>query len=167
MTNNTTPDDIVCYLLLRTDLESMGRGKAYAHAMHAGNQLTHELLVKPLQTGEYVDPNVIAWHEQGGGFGTTLSVGGHDQITLARLEGIKRFADLCGYPAGIVRDNTYPYRVSHEMLELINPSYHTKDPVRSGPEWTCFRSEVTAGWILGSKSALEPLLARYSLTPND
>ena len=45
-------DPLVAYLLVRTDLPSLGRGKAYAHAMHAGNHLTHDLWVTPLLNEE-------------------------------------------------------------------------------------------------------------------
>ena len=170
MTSNTTRDSedpTVCYLLMRTDLPSLGRGKSQAHAMHAGNQLTYHLCVKPLMTGAEVDARVTAWHEQGDGFGTTLSIGGADEIDLERLRSLIDAATKCGHLSGLIIDDSYPYQVDDEIHSLIDPSRHTLLPKRGHDGWTCFRRETTGGWVLGRKSELDVLTGRFGLTPND
>lgn len=159
--------DLVAYLLLRTDLPSLGRGKAHAHAMHAGNQLTHDFWVKPLLANETPDARVIAWHEQGEGFGTTLAVGGDGQVTILRLRQLIEAAKACGHLAGLVTDKTYPYHVDDEILGIIEEEYHSLPPQRITGGWRCFRREVTAGWVLGRKPEMEILLSQFGLVPND
>lgn len=165
--NEETKDPIVCYLMMRTDLPSLGRGKAQAHAMHAGNQLTHQLCVAPLRDGDKIDPRVDDWHDKGGGFGTTLSVGGDGEIDLQTLRAVTQAAHDCGHLSGIVVDKTYPYHVDNEIHELLDPSIHTLPPRRGRAGWTCFRQEATAGWVLGRKSDLAVIMGRFGLTPND
>ena len=167
MTPQITENPIVCYLLLRTDLPSLGRGKAYAHAMHAGNQLTHELCVVPLMENEKIDARVQEWHDQGEGFGMTLAVGGNETVNLEVMETLTDAAKKCGYLAGIVLDKSYPYQVDSEMLPLIEAKWHTLPPRQNRSGWTCFRAEHTAAWVLGPKKDLEVLMARFGLTPND
>ena len=164
--NDQNADPIVCYLLLRTDLESLGRGKAQAHAMHAGNHLTHVLCVKPLLAGGDIDPRVEEWCEEDG-FGTTLSVGGADIVDIEVLEGVVCAAEKCGHMAGLVIDGSYPFQVSDEIHDLLDPRLQTLPARRSRDGWTCFRRETTAGWVLGRKSELGVLMARFGLTPND
>ena len=160
-------DPLVAYLLVRTDLPSLGRGKAYAHAMHAGNQLTHDLWVTPLLNEEEVDQRVIAWHEQGRGFGTTLAVGDEGQVTKQKLKQLTNAAKACGHLADIVIDDSYPYHLDDETLGLIDPKHHSLPPQKTLNGWRCYRQEITAGWVLGHKSELTILLSQFGLVPND
>lgn len=159
--------DVVCYLLLRTDIPSLGRGKAHAHAMHAGNHLTSELIVRPMMEKRAIDPRASAWHAQGEGFGTTLAVGGEGQVTLAVLESLLEAALLCGHLAGRVVDTSYPYQVDDEIMSLLDPASHALPPRRGRGTWTCFRRETTAAWVLGSKEEMTILLSQFGLVPND
>lgn len=160
-------DPLVAYLLVRTDLPSLGRGKAYAHAMHAGNHLTHDLWVTPLLNDEDVDPRVVAWHEQGRGFGTTLAVGDEGQVTELKLKQLVDAAKSCGHLAGIVVDDSYPYHLDDETLGLIDPKHHSLAPQKTLNGWRCYRQEITAGWVLGHKTELSILLSQFGLVPND
>ena len=160
-------DPTVCYLMMRTDLPSLGRGKAQAHAMHAGNQLTYQLCVAPLRNGSEIDPHVDNWHEEGTGFGTTLSIGGDGVIDLQTLHAVTQAVRDCGHLSGIVVDQTYPYQVDDEIHRLLDPSIHTLPPRRGRTGWTCFRQETTAGWVLGRKAELAVIMGRFGLTPND
>lgn len=165
--NEAPQDPIVCYLMMRTDLPSLGRGKAQAHAMHAGNHLTHHLCVAPLREGKDIDRRAEEWHEEGSGFGTTLSVGGDGLIDRTTLYAVTEAARNCGHLSGIVTDQTYPYQVDDEIHGLLDPSIHTLPPRRGRAGWTCFRQETTAGWVLGRKSELAVIMGRFGLTPND
>lgn len=160
-------DNLYAYLLLRTDLPSLGRGKSSAHAFHAGNHLTHELWVKPLLRGGSPDPRVKPWHDQGGGFGTAISLGGPGQITGDVLDGVTQAARTLGFLSGVVVDTSYPYIVDNEIKPLIEERHHTRPPKRIRDGWLCCRTETTAGWLLGDKEGLALLLARFDLAPND
>lgn len=157
---------IYAYLLMRTDMSSLGLGKSRAQAMHAGNQLTYALYAKPLENGNTVDPMVKDWHQQGAGFGTAIAIGARNQITLEVLEETIDAAQKLGFMAGLVVDEEYPYNASDEMLRRINPDLHTREPVPYKSGWRCFCRETTSGWILGDKKKLEVLLARFDLTPH-
>lgn len=162
-----TPEIILVYLMVRTDLPSLGVGKGFAHAMHAGNHLTWQLAVKPLLEGGKIPADVSEWHAQGGGFGTTLSIGGSDQMDKGRMHQVINTMKTMGHPCGIVLDTSYPYHVDNEIVKLIDPKAHALPPQQSGAGWCCFREEETAAWVLGRKSELEVILRQFSLTPND
>ena len=157
---------IYAYLLMRTDMSSLGLGKSRAQAMHAGNQLTYELYAKPLEDRKKVDQMVREWHQQGAGFGTAIAIGARNQVTLEVLEETIDAAQKLGFMAGLVVDEEYPYNASDEMLRRINPDLHTREPVPYKSGWRCFCRETTSGWILGDKKKLEVLLARFDLTPH-
>lgn len=156
-----------CYLLVRNDLPSLGRGKALAHAHHAGSHLTWTLAVQPLLDGKDVPEDVLEWHRSGGGFGVCLAVGGSDQITLATLNAVIAAAEKLGHRSGLVVDTSYPHLVDEEVFGLMDTSRFTMEPKRMRGGWMTFRQETTAGWILGDKDALEVLLRRFDLVPND
>jgi hypothetical protein len=160
---------LYAYCLARTDLPSLGKGKALAHAMHAGNHLTWTLAVEPAMSGERIPYDVLAWHRQGGGFGTTSAIGGDRELPLSVLEAVVKAAKDLGHEAGIVVDETYPYLVDDEIKNLLDrvPDLHTAEPVKVSGGWICCRRESTVGWILGDKSELSVLLRRFSLVAND
>lgn len=164
-----TPESasLYAYLLLRTDMPSLGRGKGAAHAMHAGNHMTHELWVRPLLEGRVTDPRVETWHAQGGGFGTTITLGKTGQITLDVIDRVVSAANTLGLLAGAVRDTSYPYIVDDEILPLIRQDVHTRPPKRIRDGWLCCRDEITAAWLMGDKDDLGTLLARFDLASND
>ena len=159
--------DLYAYLLVRNDLPSLGRGKAYAHSMHAGNHMTWQLAVMPLMRNEPIRDDVTRWHDQGGGFGTTAAIGNRGQIDLATLEAVTEAARTLGHQAGIVVDTSYPYEVDVEIYGLLNQTIHTQPADRTADGYRCYRRETTAGWIFGEKKALGVLLKRFGLVPND
>lgn len=162
-----SPVDLYGYLLVRTDLPSLGRGKGYAHSMHAGNHMTWKLAVEPFMRDEKPDEAVLDWHQQGGGFGTTAALGTRGQIDLATLEAVTQAARVLGHAADLVVDNTYPYEVDAEIYGLIAPGVHTRAADRTANGYRCYRRETTAGWIFGQKKPLGLILARFGLVPND
>jgi len=165
--NATAGVNLYAYLLVRTDLPSLGRGKGYAHSMHAGNHMTWQLAVEPLMRGEKVPDAVASWHEQGGGFGTTAALGNGNQIDLVTLGSVVRGARTLGYMADTIVDDSYPYEVDAEIYGLIDPSIHTRPADRTSTGYRCYRRETTTGWIFGEKGDLSLILSRFGLVPNE
>ena len=158
--------DLRAYLLLRTDLPSLGRGKAAAQAMHCGNHMTCELWVRPLLEGAQVDERVAEWHAQGGGFGTTIALGREDQVTRDAIDDIVSAATALGFLAGAVVDDSYPYAVDVEMMPLIRHEVHTRPPARTRDGWLCCRRETTGCWVLGHRDGVARLLSGFDLAPS-
>lgn len=161
------PVDLYAYVMVRTDLPSLGRGKGYAHSMHAGNHMTWQLAVEPLMRGDAVNEAVVEWHRQGGGFGTTAALGTRGQIDLATLEAVTRGARVLGYGADVIVDESYPYEVDAEIYALIDPSVHTRPADRTATGYRCYRREITTGWVFGEKKPLALILSRFGLIPNE
>lgn len=159
--------ETICYLLTRTDLPSLGRGKAGAHAHHAGSHLTWTLVVEPLLEGREVPEDVLEWHRQGGGFGTCAAVGGAGQLPLSRLEAVLSAATALGQRSGLVVDRTYPHLVDEEVFGLLDKTKFTEEPKRIRGGVIFFREEATCGWVLGDKKELEIVLRQFDLVPND
>lgn len=160
--------DLYAYCLVRTDMPSLGAGKAIAHAMHAGNQLTWREIVEPLQKGKVPAQDVVDWHKQAKGFGTTIALGDKSQLDLATIQAVVAAAKKLGFVADVVVDPTYPYLVDKELSKLIDEKHHTMPPVSGPPGFNvCFREEITTAYVLGDKEALRVLLARFGLYPND
>lgn len=153
------------YLLLRGDLPSLGAGKGRAQSMHAGNAMTWQTVVEPMMRGEDPDEDIMAWHHEGRGFGTAISLGGSD-VTARVVQGVIDMARQCGRRGGEIIDDTYPYIIDDEIRPLIDPSLHTAPPRRIKGGWVCCRREVTGAWLFGTKDELDPLLARFGLTPD-
>lgn len=160
--------DLYAYLLVRTDLPSLGRGKAHAHAMHAGNQLTWREVYQVFKSGKEVDPDVLAWHESANGFGTTVALGDKNQMDLATVNAVVHAARGLGFVADVVVDPTYPYLVDKEIVPLMDASKHTLPPA-NGPlgQMICFREEITTAYVFGEKEPLKVLLRSFGLVPND
>lgn len=159
---------LVAYVLVRTDLPSLGAGKAIAHAMHAGNQMTWELVVEPLQRGAEPNADVLAWHKQAAGFGTTMALGKGREIPLSVMREIVDAVNYMGGWAACVTDPTYPYLVDNEVVRFMNEAIHTLPPVSGPPGQTvCFREEITTAYVFGDKNALRLVMSQFGLYPND
>lgn len=160
--------DLIGYCLVRTDLPSLGAGKAIAHGMHAGNQMTWLEVVEPLMNGKEPNADVVEWSKMARGFGTTIALGDKNQLDLRTVEAVIAAAKKMGFVADVVVDTSYPYLVDKEIVPLMNPEVHTLPPV-PGPDGTmvCFRNEVTTAYVFGDKAELAVLLARFGLYPND
>ena len=160
--------ELFAYCLVRTDLPSLGAGKAIAHGMHAGNKMTWDLCVVPLRNGEEIDNDVMAWHAQGGGFGTTIALGKGREITLATQTAIVDAVRALGGKGDQVIDTSYPYLVDNEIVPFMNPDIHTMPPVSGPPGQTvCFRNEITTAYVFGDKTMLKIVLGQFGLYPND
>jgi hypothetical protein len=152
------------YILTRTDLPSLNNGKAFAHAFHAGNQLTWNLIVKPLLDNQLPNKTFMEWHGHTG-FGTAVALG-NDGITLQTMKDIMLKVSLLGDPdihADLVVDESYPYDVNYEMFPLIDPKFHSKEPHRIRDGWRCYREETTAMYVIGETESLKSILGNFSL----
>lgn len=160
-------DRLYLYCLVRTDLESLGVGKAVAHGVHVGNHMTWHHVVAPLQRNDTPRRDVMDWHAIGGGFGTAIALGRNAQIDLRTLTAVTKTAATLGYVADLIVDDTYPYQVPREIVPLIDPSVHTAPPAYNRDGAMCFRRETTMGYIFGDKDDLHVILTRFGLMPND
>lgn len=164
----TVEKELYAYCLVRTDLPSLGAGKAIAHAMHAGNQMTYALMVEPLAAGKELDPDVVDWHKQGYGFGTTCALGKGREIPKATMYAVVDAVKAMGGQANVVVDPTYPYLVDNEVVPLMDPTFHTAPPCAGPPGQTvCFREEATTAWVFGDKAMLRVVMGQFGLYPND
>jgi peptidyl-tRNA hydrolase len=105
----------VLFILMRTDLDSMGSGKAMAQAVHAGNALeTHFESLTQEPNNNTADPSIYRlsiefqeWKQQTPqGFGTTIVLGG----SMAQIKTDIEWLNLHGFLAGVVHDPTYPLK---------------------------------------------------------
>lgn len=140
------------YILMRTDLGSMGPGRACAMASHATNAFMKEI---------GTNLGVKAWQkETEQGFGTCIVLG----CALPRFEEVmttlkKRKRFFCDK----VVDPDYCVTVSNELFELMDPK-----KVR-GVTWledgrvVVSRSEVTCAWVFGDVEDLKPILENLPL----
>lgn len=160
--------DLYAYCLVRTDLPSLGAGKAIAHAMHAGNQMTFETMVVPLQKGKAVDPDILEWHGQAKGFGTTIALGKGNELPLETMQAVVDTVNKLGGKANVVVDPTYPYLVDRELFKLMDPAVHTMPAVPGPPGFmVCFREEITTAYVFGDKGMLKVVMGQFGLYPND
>lgn len=160
-------NDLCLYVFVNTTLESMNPGKAQAHAGHAANAFVYKWFIK----NEDNDPenfdikvNVARWMSSTKqGFGTQINLKCDDWTDLNDVE---KFADEYGYPHEFVVDPTYPFEVTNELFDFLQPHYK-KDAIQKRGKWVCFRKEETAFYIFGQRSdkKLANALKRFPLHP--
>lgn len=147
------------YILMRTDLPSMGYGKGAAQAAHAANKFAWG-------RQSVYDPDYAAWCAQAGkqGFGTTivLDVGRKLKPLVNLLQNVTINTNYCG----LVTDPTYPYMVDREVFKLIPEDTHTAPPIDRGAEIMCFRNEVTCGYVFCDRGEVSLLLDQFPLLRN-
>jgi hypothetical protein len=97
-------DDLVLYILMRTDLASLNPGKAMAQANHAFGALKQRIRSNIVR-----QPDYLAWQQQTAqDFGTAIILGGDEGGIQAALDSIHRLK--LPVVAGWVHDPTYPVR---------------------------------------------------------
>jgi hypothetical protein len=159
-----TKKDFRLYILLRTDLQSMGPGRAAAQASHASNAFIHDF--GPGSKCERGD--VKEWQRQTKqGFGTAIVLG----VTKKQIDdfwsckGLKRYITK-----GLVVDPDYVIRVNHEIAELLRQNYDGRFCnfkfnyfMADDSSVAISRKEVTCAYIFGEKEELEPFLGALPL----
>ena len=130
-------DDLVLYILMRTDLDSMNPGKAMAQANHAYGALKYAIRSKLHRQSAYVE-----WMDQTPQeFGTTIVLGGTKAEIDFALRLCKTDRNLIH---GWVHDPTYPVQ-DGDVTHLI-------------PLDTC-------AFIFGSKHDCRTIVASMRLYP--
>lgn len=89
------------YILMRTDIPQMNPGKLGAQAAHAGTQFVFDVLKNG---DESLRTAMAGWAEQGGGFGTKITLAATEEQIRDAVNGMEQL----GYQAGLVVDPTYP-----------------------------------------------------------
>lgn len=131
------------YILVRTDMESLGRGKSVAQGAHAANAFIWDTVIRPSIQNTTTNPAALEWSREADGFGTTIALG----VTLQELQNAVALATAMGFPARVVSDPTYPM-LDGETLHII-------------PD------VVTTGYVFGDKEALRMILGGFNLLRND
>ena len=136
----------VLYILMRNDLPSMNPGKAMAQASHASNAFVHYMQVLRADNSDAAkcEQLVDTWQNQTSqGFGTVLVLAVNEDQMYAAV----KVANAVDFYAGVVYDPTYPYRVSNEIVDFIDPTFHTLNPIPGQDQTTMFRGENTCAWV--------------------
>lgn len=150
----------VLYILMRTDLPSMNAGKAMAQASHASNAFVHRKENKGT-ANETVNKAYDLWkNETGQGFGTVLVLGCNREELTAIIDNVKGVNDVMGEE---VIDPTYPYQVTGEIANLLNPDM----PIYKGDGlFVLTRQEITCGYVFGDKEgSAGALVGKLKLHP--
>lgn len=107
-------ENLVLYILMRTDLDSMNPGKGMAQASHA-----YGALKKAMRVNLPMQQHFLSWMSQTDQeFGTTLVLGGSEGEINFALAQCKRWLVRKEVVSGWVHDPTYPIRdgkVTHLM----------------------------------------------------
>lgn len=115
MTKTAEDDDIlICYVLMRTDLDSLNPGKAMAQAHH-----NYGALKFAIRANLAMQPAYIKWQKQTGqDYGTVITLGGTERGIQTALSRVTAFHSAKNIVAGWVWDDTYPVRdgaVTHSV----------------------------------------------------
>lgn len=147
-------DEKYLYILMRTDLPSMGAGRAAAQASHAANAFIHK-------HGNTKDAKAWAASTPQG-FGTAIVLG----ATLEQIELITNVAHAKGFYTEQIVDPDYAISISAEIvpflrqdLKGIKIEQSEKDPTK----YIIHRQEITCAYIFGNKEDLAPILGDLPL----
>ena len=139
-------ENIVAYILVRTDLHSLNPGKGMAQAHHAGVQMGTKHAKNSL-----VKKYIASGNEQGASnFNTTITLG----ATHSDIRQIKVFADLnkdLNFLYDEVIDPSYPFIMNADEFEFFKfckiPGFDGK--YINAKQVACVRPELTIAWYLG------------------
>ncbi len=131
-------NDLVLYILMRTDLDSLNPGKAMAQANHAFGALKNRVRKTLTRQKDY-----LRWEKQTvQDFGTVIVLGGNGRGIDEALHRVKQFK--LPVVSGWVRDPTYP--------------------VRDGGV-THFIPLLTCAFVFGTKTECEVVCGGFELHP--
>jgi len=147
-------ENLYLYILVRTDLPSMGAGRAAAQASHAANAFIHSY-------GNRAE--VKEWQKQTPqGFGTAIVLG----VDFATLKQTCAAAIGRKFPCDTVIDPDYVVSVSSEIIPYMN-SDDSRIKIEPSPtdsnKYLIHREEITCGYIFGDKEKLLELLGTLPL----
>jgi len=125
----------------------MTPGKAQAHSGHAANAFVNEILTLKHHHTPEIEKGYLIWSSSTSqGFGTQINLKAQTDEELADWIDT---AKMAGYLASLIWDPTYPYMVTKEIYDLIDPMLHSL-PSKFIPEsnmYLCYRKEWTAGYV--------------------
>lgn len=101
-------NELVHYVLMRTDIPSYTCGRACAQVNHAGTKMVMDGTDTP-----HWD-NIQAWSQAGGGFGTCIVLG----VNAAEMRSAVAGAVLNDIHAGIVHDPSYPVYDGEKIVPI-------------------------------------------------
>jgi hypothetical protein len=158
-------NDFVLTVFVRTNFDSMNEGKGQAHSGHAANAFVFEQYINSegqayAGHGKYVGMWMDSTKQ---GFGTQNN---KKVENWNDLEAVYQFAKKNGYAANFVLDPSYPFEVSHEVFELLDPKFKV-DAVHRKDSVICHRPEITGFYIFGRSSdkALQDVLRKFPRHP--
>lgn len=139
-------ENIVAYILVRTDLQSMNSGKGMAQAHHAGFQMGTKYAKHPL-----VKKYLSLGNSQGASnFNTTITLAAEH----ADIKQIKIFANLAkdlDFLYDEIIDPSYPFIMNADEFEFFKfckiPGFDGK--YINAKQVACVRPELTVAWYLG------------------
>ena len=146
-------ENLYLYILMRTDLPSMGAGRAAAQASHAANAFIHKYGNK-----DYVKE----WQKQTTqGFGTAIVLG----VNLKELYN-KYNASYRKFCSEVIIDPDYVVSISSELVPFLNKldsRIKVEQSTVDSNKYVIHREEVTCGYIFGNKEKLVELLGDLPL----
>ena len=150
--------DLCLYILMRTDLPSMGQGRATAQASHASNAFIHKYGCRDL---------VREWQRQTKqGFGTAIVL----SVNREQMEELVDSATDVGVPRGRVVDPDYVFTMNREQFDLVDEqkinyrAFDEIDPMKV----LVSKQEVTCAYIFIDRNQVEdkiPTLSQLQLYP--
>jgi peptidyl-tRNA hydrolase len=148
-------ENLYLYILMRTDLPSMGAGRAAAQASHAANAFIHKFGGKA---------DVKEWQKQTPqGFGTAIVLG----VTFDQFQLKEKCSKAMsqGFHADSVIDPDYVISVSKEIMPFIDSKNlgHFEQSPADPDKYLLHREEVTCAYIFGDKEKLVELLGDLPL----
>lgn len=107
MTEIAKDDDIlICYVLMRTDLDSLNPGKAMAQSHH-----NYGAFKFAIRANLVMQPAYVEWQRQTAqDYGTVIVLGGNEGEIQKALDRAKAFHAAKNIVAGWVWDDSYPIR---------------------------------------------------------
>jgi peptidyl-tRNA hydrolase len=144
-------EDLVCYVLVRTDLPSLNPGKAMSQVHHAGVQMCAKHSLHTL-VESYIQQGTVQGADH---FNTTIVLG----ATLAQVKSVMDQA--AGYQKSevvfdVVVDPSYPFFVENEEIANLIPQTEQVKIIKVMPDYRVLmvRPEVTCAWFLGDRNDL-------------
>lgn len=132
------------YILVRTDMDSLGRGKGMAQASHISNKFVWDTMINPAINGQNMDNDALDWSREADGFGTAIVLAAPN---LDHLKATVHIAGACGFQASMV----------------VDPEYHLQD----GSFHHIIPNVPVGAYVFGEKADVNAFLGNFKLMPND
>ena len=138
---------------MRTDLGSLGPGRAAAQASHAANAFWHKYSnIKDAKEWAATTPQ---------GFGTAIVLG----VTSQQMYDITYIASKQKFPSEIITDTDYAITFSAELLPfmMVGDKGTIEKSLTDPNKYILHRKEDTCAYVFGNKEDLAPILGDLPL----